>query len=228
MSKCESSARVRRVSSHAMSSTSLSTRSARVVMSSRFPIGVPTTYKVPTMRAQNSTNFPHPSGRARVRAPARSQRRWIDVPSAGEADAIESWGEAATSTPKTCEERRKGGQAPLRGLRRLLRPLGDEDGTLVVHDHLARDHALLEALDGGQLVHDLEHHLFQDGAQPARAGAALEGLAGDAGHRVVGELEAHLLEVEVLLVLLDDGVLGLAQDAHEGLIVEVVEGGHHG
>ncbi len=41
--KWESSARVRRVSSQAMTSTARSTRSARSVTSSRFPMGVATT-----------------------------------------------------------------------------------------------------------------------------------------------------------------------------------------
>src|SRR2546422_10563367 len=47
MSKCESSARVRRVSSQAIRSTSRSTRSARAETSSRLPIGVATTNRVP-------------------------------------------------------------------------------------------------------------------------------------------------------------------------------------
>src|SRR5437763_5157813 len=140
MSKCESSARVRRVSSHAITSTSRSTRSARAETSSRLPMGVATTKRVPR--------------------------------------ALRLCG--------------------------LFLSLGHQHGTLVVQDHLAGDDALLEALDGRQLVHDLEHDLFQDRAQAARARSALERFLGDGGHRVVGELEANLFEVEVLLVLLDD------------------------
>src|SRR5215813_3109071 len=161
MSKWESSARVRRVSSQAIRSTSRSTRSARAGTSSRLPIGVATTERVP-----------------------RALR-----------------------------------------LRGLFLGLGDQHRTLVVQDHLARDDALLEALDGRQLVHDLEHDLFQDRAQAARAGAPLERLARDRRHRVVGELEADLLEVEVLLVLLDDRVLRFLEDADQRRIVEVVQGG---
>src|SRR5690349_7069788 len=145
MSKCDSSARVRRVSSQAISCTSRRMRSARAETSSRLPIGVATTYRVP-----------------------RALR-----------------------------------------LRGLFLSLGDQHRTLVVQDDLAGDDALLEPLDGRQLVHDLEHDLFQDRAQAARAGAALEGLARDGGHRVIGKLQPDLLEIEVLLVLLDDRVLGL-------------------
>src|SRR5262245_16698566 len=164
MSKCESSARVRRVSSQAISATSRSTRSARADTSSRLPMGVATTKRVP-----------------------RSLR-----------------------------------------LRGLFLGLGHQHRTLVVQDHLARDDALLEALDGRQLVHDLEHDLFEYGAQAARAGAPLERLARDGGHRVVGELEADLLEIEVLLILLDDRVLRLLEDADQRRVVEVVQRGDDG
>src|SRR5438552_12154099 len=157
MSKWVRSARVRRVSSHATRVTSRRTRSARRVMSSRFPIGVATTKRV-----------------------------------------------------------------PLR-LRRLLLRFRDEQTPLVVQDDLARDDALLEPLDGRQVIHDLEHDLLQDRPEPTRAGPPLERLPRDGRHRVVRELQADLLEVEVLLVLLDDRVLRLSENPDEGRLVEVVE-----
>src|SRR5947209_213528 len=157
MSKCVRSARVRRVSSQAIRSTSRRTRSARRVMSSRLPIGVATTKSV-----------------------------------------------------------------PLR-LRRLLLRFRDEQGPLVVQDDLARDDALLEPLDGRQLVHDLEHDLLQDRPEPPRASPPLERLLRDRRHRVVRELQADLLEVEVLLVLPGDRVLRLPEDADQRGLVEVVE-----
>src|SRR5881628_3727752 len=92
-------------------------------------------------------------------------------------------------------------------LRRLLLRFRDEQRPLVVQDDLARDDALLEPLDGRQVIHDLEHDLLQDRPEPARAGPPLERLPRDGRHRVIGELQADLLEVEVLLVLLDDRVL---------------------
>src|SRR6266581_1174396 len=159
MSKCESSARVRRVSSQAIRSTSRSTRSARAETSSRLPIGVATTKRVP-----------------------RALR-----------------------------------------LRGLFVGFGDQHRPLVVQDHLARDDALLEPLDGRQLVHDLEHDLLQDRPEPARAGPPLERLLRDRRHRVVRELQADLLEVEILLVLPGDRVLRLPEDADQRGLVEVVE-----
>src|SRR5207248_10272740 len=95
MWKGDSSARVRRVSAQAIRSTSRSTRSARAETSSRLPIGVATTKRVP-----------------------RALR-----------------------------------------LRGLFVGFGDQHRPLVVHDHLARDDALLEALYGRELVHVLEQEL---------------------------------------------------------------------
>src|SRR5438477_12202763 len=109
MSKCDSSARVRRVSSQAIRSTSRSTRSARAETSSRLPSGVATTKRVP--RAL-----------------------------------------------------RLGG---------LVVGCGDQHRPRVVHDDLARDDALLEALDGRELVDDVEQELLEDGAQAPGAGAAV-------------------------------------------------------
>src|SRR5262245_8025459 len=113
--------RVRRVSSHAISSTSRNTRSARSVTSSRLPMGVATTNNVPVIALWVSTGRP-------------------PVPPA------QSWGEAASGAVRPAK-RRKGGKAPLRASSRLLLGLGDEHGALAVEDHLARDHAFLQPLD---------------------------------------------------------------------------------
>src|SRR5712664_1489170 len=113
------------------------------------------------------------------------------------------------------------------GLGGLLFLLGDEDRAILVEDDFAGDDALLQARQRGQLVHHLEHDLLEHRAQAPRPGAALHRLAGHRGHRVVGELEPHLLELEVLLVLLDDRVLRLAEDADQGRLVQVVQGGDH-
>src|SRR5204863_8046102 len=159
MSKWARSARVRRVSSHAITAASLRVRSARRVMSSRLPIGVATTKRVP------------------------------------------------------------------RGLRLggLFLGFGHEERPLAIQDDLPRDDALLEPLDGRELVHDLEHDFLEDRAEAACARAALEGFLRDRRDRILGELEAHLLEIEVLLVLLDDRVLRLPEDPDQRRLVEVVE-----
>src|SRR5437762_5404795 len=144
MSKWARSARVRRVSSHAITAASLRVRSARRVMSSRLPIGVATTKRVP------------------------------------------------------------------RGLRLggLFLGFGHEERPLAIQDDLPRDDALLEPLDRRELVHDLEHDFLEDRAEAACARAALEGFLRDRRDRILGELEAHLLEIEVLLYCLTIAFFG--------------------
>ena len=44
-----------------------------------------------------------------------------------------------------------------------------------------------------------------------------DGLAGDGRQGLLAELQLHALHLEELLVLLDDGVLGLGQDVDQGL-----------
>src|SRR5690606_30754112 len=82
------------------------------------------------------------------------------------------------------------------------------------------DHALADVVAAGQPVHEVEQHLFEDGPQTAGAGAPEQGLLGDGLQRVGGELELDVLELEDLAVLLDEGVLRLAQDADQGIPVE--------
>ena len=86
-------------------------------------------------------------------------------------------------------------------------------------------HSVSPGIDG-QLVHHVEHDVLEDRAEPPRAGAPLERLVGDGRRRVVGELQPHLLQLEVLLVLLEDRVLGLDEDPHQRGLVQVVERRH--
>ena len=73
----------------------------------------------------------------------------------------------------------------------------------------------------GQVVHDVEQHLFEDGPQATGAGAPQQRLLGDGLEGVVGELELDVLELEELAVLLDEGVLRLDEDADQRVLVEV-------
>src|SRR6266511_3535905 len=84
------------------------------------------------------------------------------------------------------------------------------------------DHALGDVLPGGELVHDVEEHLLQDGPQSPRAGASKHALIGDRLQSVVAEFQLDPVELEELLVLLDERVLRLGEDIDQGLPVEVV------
>ena len=74
-----------------------------------------------------------------------------------------------------------------------------------------------------QVEHDAEQRLLDDGAQAAGAGAALQRLDGDGVERLVGEHQLDAVQLEELLVLARERVLGLGQDAHEVVLVQVVD-----
>src|SRR6266545_4242756 len=94
-------------------------------------------------------------------------------------------------------------------------------------DHVGGDHAAAHVVAGGQVVLDVEQDLFQDRAQPAGAGAAQDRLVGHGIQGVVGELQLDPVELEELAVLLDQGVLGLDEDADQGLLVQGVDRADH-
>src|SRR3989442_1642925 len=74
------------------------------------------------------------------------------------------------------ETRLAGGAAGAR-LLGLVRA-GHEGGVHLLEHHVAVDDALAHVGAAGQVVHDVEQHLFEDGAQTASTGAAQERLLG--------------------------------------------------
>ena len=60
-------------------------------------------------------------------------------------------------------------------------------GVHVLEHDATVDDALRDVGAARQVVHHVEQHLFEDGAQAAGAGAPLERLVGDRLERVVGE-----------------------------------------
>src|SRR5919108_1557678 len=85
-------------------------------------------------------------------------------------------------------------------------PFGQEDGGFLPQDHLLVDGALAQIRTGRDLVHDVEHHLFEDRAQAARTSLAARRLSGHRTERVVGEVQADFLVLKQLLELFDQGV----------------------
>src|SRR5438034_1637907 len=79
----------------------------------------------------------------------------------------------------------------------------------------------------GQLVHGIEQHGFEDGAQAPRPGLSLHGAVGRRAQRLVAELELGALHLEQAPVLLGEGVLGLGEDRDQGLFVELIERRYH-
>src|SRR3989440_5278919 len=79
----------------------------------------------------------------------------------------------------------------------------------------------------GQLVHGIEEHGLEDGAQAPRAGLALHGAMRHRAQRLLAELELGPLHLEQAPVLLGERVLRLGEDRDQGLLIELIEGGHH-
>src|SRR3954452_2502608 len=117
----------------------------------------------------------------------------------------------------------------------LVRPRSASSaGLLVQHDRLDPapddllvDEDLLDVPLRGDGVHEVEHQIFQDDAQAARAHVALKRLARHRLERLVRELQLHSLELQDGLVLPDQAVLGLVEDAHQRLLVELLQRRHH-
>src|ERR1700694_2121762 len=79
----------------------------------------------------------------------------------------------------------------------------------------------------GQLVHGVEQHGLEDGAQAPRPGLALHGAVRNRAQRLVAELELGALHFEQAPVLLGQRVLGLGENRDQGLFIELIERHHH-
>src|SRR5580704_49360 len=115
------------------------------------------------------------------------------------------------------------------GIAGAVRPVGiDVERPGAALDDLARDHDLFDAFQARQVEHGVEQDHLHDRAQAARAGLAVDRLAGNRGQRLVGQGQIHRLHLEHALVLLDQRVLRLGEDALERRLVEVLQRRDHG
>src|SRR5437763_10206132 len=109
------------------------------------------------------------------------------------------------------------------GLVARLRPAArDERRADALRDALLRDHALRDVPPRWQLEHHVEQRSLDDGAEPTRAGLALERTVGDLPHRVLREDELDPVVAEEALVLLDERVLRFLEDLDEIFPPELV------
>src|SRR6058998_3213502 len=109
----------------------------------------------------------------------------------------------------------------------LAHALRDEQWLPAFGDALGRDGDLAHVVATRQVEHDVGHHLFEDGAEAAGPRAPLDRLLGDGLERVLLDRQPHVLELEQLLVLLGQRVLGLDEDADERVLVQRVERDRH-
>src|SRR5467141_586643 len=123
--------------------------------------------------------------------------------------------------------RGSGGEKRRSGFFLLTHPLRDEQWLPALRDALGRNGDLAHVVAARQIEHDVGHHLLEDGAEAAGAGTPLDRLLGNRFERVLLDREPHVLELEQLLVLLGQRVLGLDEDADERVLVQRVERYRH-
>src|SRR5262249_8324523 len=73
------------------------------------------------------------------------------------------------------------------------------------------------------LIHQIEHEIFDNHAQPARADLPLERRLRDSVERVVREAKLHVLVLEKLHVLTGNRVARLRENLDERRLVELVQ-----
>src|SRR5829696_3654514 len=103
----------------------------------------------------------------------------------------------------------------------------DEQRARLAVDDLGPDHHLLDRIEARQIVHGFEQDAFHDRAQAASAGLSLDRLPGDERQRLVLEGQVDALHLEQALVLLDERVLRLLEDALQRHLVEILERRDH-
>src|SRR6266446_5992827 len=91
----------------------------------------------------------------------------------------------------------------------------------------AGDDVLALGLDLGKLKHDVRHELLDNTAQAAGPRIALAGLDSDLAQRLRVELQLGAFHLEELLILADQGVAWLGEDAHQRILIERIERSDH-
>src|SRR2546425_1183306 len=160
-----------------------------------------------------------------IRRPTSAFRR-LDLPTLERPTNATSGSGGSSSTSARGNEPMKEGRSMLRPYLSfffLARTLSNQQRRAAGRDAFGGDRHLAHVIAARQLEHDLGHHLFENGAQPSRAGAALHGLRRDRLEGILLERQADVLEVEQLLILLGERVLGLGEDPDQRVFIESVE-----
>ena len=90
-------------------------------------------------------------------------------------------------------------------------------------DKVGGDANLANVRSGGNFEHHIRHGLLQNGAESACTGVTLQRHSGDRAQRLVLKGQRDAVHIKQLHILLDQGVLGLADDANECFVVKIVQ-----
>src|SRR5262245_32887006 len=97
-----------------------------------------------------------------------------------------------------------------------------------INDHLGGNYQLFHLLLARKRVHSVEHQLFQDHPQAARADLAFAGLARHRAQRLFSEAQFDAVPLELLLILSGQRVLRLSENFDHRGLVEFVQSADHG
>src|ERR1700730_9030954 len=90
-------------------------------------------------------------------------------------------------------------------------------------NHIGVDNDLFHIRARCDFVHYVEQHIFNDAAQSARAGALFERPLGGSVESIIGEDQFYTVKLQELLVLLDDGMFRLGQNAYQSIFIQAVQ-----
>src|SRR3954447_273097 len=98
---------------------------------------------------------------------------------------------------------------------------------LLGQDHLLRDHKLTDLLEGGEIVHQVQHQVFQDHPEASSSNLALHGKLRNRLQGVFTKLELNILKLEQLLILPDNRVLRPGENLNQRFLRKILEHSRH-
>ena len=115
---------------------------------------------------------------------------------------------------------------PVQGLSGMSRI--SHNGRLPTLDAFRCQNHLLDGQIRGNLEHDVRHDFLQNCPQASGTDLAVNGLLGNGLHGILGDLQSHAVHLQQLLILADNGVLGLYHNANQVLLAKTLQAGDHG
>ena len=97
------------------------------------------------------------------------------------------------------------------------------DGSVLAEDGILGDEDFLDLLLRRGIIHDVQHHVFEDGTQSPSAGFLVKGFPCDRPQRAFRELQFHLLEGEQFLILFRERVSRFGQDSNQRAFIQLVQ-----
>src|ERR1700730_7181534 len=99
---------------------------------------------------------------------------------------------------------------------------------LLRDDHFLGDQELADLLIRREIIHQIQHQVFEDHPQTPCTNLALHGERSNSFQSVVAKLQSNIFEFEKFLILADDGVLGFGEDLDQGFLTQVFQNCDHG